>query len=212
MTPEKLQELYTYAWDTFYRDEPQTYKMFKLLQKVMEKEKADGTYRGRRRELMTRRFGTNGRDLRRSVMKRRVTEEVIIGEGPVTLSQIVAVARGKASVKLSRERSFQERIRRSEAMLHNAIRDGIPVYGVSTGFGKILRQAPEARPGAEAQGSQSHPVSWLRYRRAYQRSRHTGGDALPPPLSGRGVFRCIFRASGEAGSISQPRHYTRRSL
>jgi len=57
MTPEKLQELYTYAWDTFYRREPQTYKMFKLLQKVMEKEKADGTYRGRRRELMTRRFG-----------------------------------------------------------------------------------------------------------------------------------------------------------
>jgi len=69
-------------------------------------------------------------------MKRRVTEEVIIGEGPVTLSQIVAVAREKASVKLSRERSFQERIRRSEAMLYNAIRDGIPVYGVSTGFGR----------------------------------------------------------------------------
>ena len=57
MSPEKLQELYTYAWDTFYRSEPQTYKMFKLLQKVMEREKADGTYRGRRRELMTRRFG-----------------------------------------------------------------------------------------------------------------------------------------------------------
>jgi hypothetical protein len=31
--------------------------MFKLLQKVSEKEKADGTYRGRNRELMTRRFG-----------------------------------------------------------------------------------------------------------------------------------------------------------
>jgi len=69
-------------------------------------------------------------------MKRRVTEEIIIGEGLVSLSQIVAVARGKASVKLSRGRSFLERIRRSEAMLHNAIRDGIPVYGVSTGFGK----------------------------------------------------------------------------
>jgi hypothetical protein len=31
--------------------------MFKLMQKVMEKEKADGTFRGRRRELMARRFG-----------------------------------------------------------------------------------------------------------------------------------------------------------
>jgi radical SAM superfamily enzyme YgiQ (UPF0313 family) len=57
MMPEKLLELYAHAWDTFYRDEPQTYKMSRLLQKVMEKEKADGTYRGRRRELMSRRFG-----------------------------------------------------------------------------------------------------------------------------------------------------------
>ena len=57
MTPEKLQELYDYAWNTFYRDEPQTYKMFKLMQKVQEKEKTDGTYRGRKRDLMTRRFG-----------------------------------------------------------------------------------------------------------------------------------------------------------
>ena len=56
MTPEKLQELYSYAWETFYQDEPQKYKMFKLLQKVIEKEKTDGTFRGRRRELMTRRF------------------------------------------------------------------------------------------------------------------------------------------------------------
>ena len=57
MTPEKLQDLYTYAWDSFYKSEPQSYKMFKLLQKVMEKEKADGTFRGRRRELMDSRFG-----------------------------------------------------------------------------------------------------------------------------------------------------------
>lgn len=47
MSPEKLQELYHYAWDTFYRDEPQNYKMFKLLKKVVEKEKADNTYKPR---------------------------------------------------------------------------------------------------------------------------------------------------------------------
>ena len=69
-------------------------------------------------------------------MKRNVTEAVVIGEGQVTLREIVAVARENARVKLSREKSFQERIRRSEAMLHKAIQDGVPVYGVSTGFGK----------------------------------------------------------------------------
>jgi radical SAM superfamily enzyme YgiQ (UPF0313 family) len=57
MTPEKLQELFHWAWDTFYRDEPQTYKMFRLLKKVSEKEHRDGTYRRRRRDLMNARFG-----------------------------------------------------------------------------------------------------------------------------------------------------------
>ncbi len=49
MTPEKLQSMYHYAWDKFYEDEPQSYKMFKLLKKVVEKEKANNTYRPRRR-------------------------------------------------------------------------------------------------------------------------------------------------------------------
>jgi len=40
MPPEKLQELYYYAWDTFYREESQGIKMFKLFKKVIEKEKA----------------------------------------------------------------------------------------------------------------------------------------------------------------------------
>ena len=49
MTPEKLQGMYLYAWDKFYEDEPQSYKMFKLLKKVVEREKADNTYKPRRR-------------------------------------------------------------------------------------------------------------------------------------------------------------------
>ncbi|PKN17775.1 MAG: radical SAM protein [Deltaproteobacteria bacterium HGW-Deltaproteobacteria-6] len=47
MTPEALQQMYYYAWDTFYEEEPQTYKMFKMLKRVVEKEKQDGTYRQR---------------------------------------------------------------------------------------------------------------------------------------------------------------------
>ena len=49
MTPEKLQEMYYYCWDRFYEEEPQNYKMFKMLKKVMDKEKADGTYKPRLR-------------------------------------------------------------------------------------------------------------------------------------------------------------------
>lgn len=45
MTPEKLQEMYYYAWETFYGDCSQNLKMAKLFMKVIEKEKADNTYR-----------------------------------------------------------------------------------------------------------------------------------------------------------------------
>jgi radical SAM superfamily enzyme YgiQ (UPF0313 family) len=57
MSPERLQELFQHAWDTFYAEESQTIKMFKLYQRVIEREKADGTYRRRRRELSDRAFG-----------------------------------------------------------------------------------------------------------------------------------------------------------
>jgi radical SAM superfamily enzyme YgiQ (UPF0313 family) len=57
MTPQKLEELYHYAWDTFYKDEPQTQKMFNLLGTVMQREMADGTYLPRRRDLIDESFG-----------------------------------------------------------------------------------------------------------------------------------------------------------
>ncbi len=57
MAPERLRELYNYAWETFYRHEPQSYKMFKLIKKVMMKEKEEGTFKQRRRDLISQAFG-----------------------------------------------------------------------------------------------------------------------------------------------------------
>ena len=57
MSPQRLRELYTYAWEAFYRDEPQKYKMFKLMKKVIVKEKEDGTFKQRRRDLIPQIFG-----------------------------------------------------------------------------------------------------------------------------------------------------------
>jgi radical SAM superfamily enzyme YgiQ (UPF0313 family) len=53
----RLQELYAYAWETFYRDESQSLKMYKLLRRVIDKERRDGTYQPRRRDLMGESFG-----------------------------------------------------------------------------------------------------------------------------------------------------------
>lgn len=45
MSAGALQEMYEYAWNTFYRDFSKEVKMAKLYLKVIEKEKGDGTYR-----------------------------------------------------------------------------------------------------------------------------------------------------------------------
>lgn len=57
MSPEKLQNLYDYAWEAFYKDESQEQKMFKLFSQVMLREMEDGTYRPRNRDLATKSFG-----------------------------------------------------------------------------------------------------------------------------------------------------------
>jgi radical SAM superfamily enzyme YgiQ (UPF0313 family) len=57
MSRERLQELYNYAWESFYREESQTQKMFKLFSKVMLREMNDNTFRPRERELVNFSFG-----------------------------------------------------------------------------------------------------------------------------------------------------------
>ncbi|MBW2177351.1 MAG: radical SAM protein [Deltaproteobacteria bacterium] len=57
MSAEKLQGLLDYAWNTFYQDEPQEVKMFKLFQQVVEREMANNTFRPRNRNLASRAFG-----------------------------------------------------------------------------------------------------------------------------------------------------------
>lgn len=57
MTPERLQELYDYAWAAFYKDESQEEKMTRLFTRVMMKEMEDGTWKPRDRKLINKSFG-----------------------------------------------------------------------------------------------------------------------------------------------------------
>jgi hypothetical protein len=45
MTPEKLREMYIYAWDAFYEGDSYPLKMAELFKKVIRREMDDGTYR-----------------------------------------------------------------------------------------------------------------------------------------------------------------------
>jgi len=57
MTPDKLQQLLDYAWDSFYQDESQELKMSKLFYRVIQKEMEDNTFRPRNRSLSSSAFG-----------------------------------------------------------------------------------------------------------------------------------------------------------
>jgi len=57
MSPGKLQDLLDLAWNTFYQDEPQELKMFKLFKQVVSKEMEDGTFQPRNREMAEQAFG-----------------------------------------------------------------------------------------------------------------------------------------------------------
>lgn len=48
MTPEKLQEMYYYAWETFYKESSQELRMGELFRGVMKREMDDGTFQSRR--------------------------------------------------------------------------------------------------------------------------------------------------------------------
>lgn len=60
---------------------------------------------------------------------------VEVGIGPLTIEQVVDVARGGASVRLSAE-SLAE-VRSSRAIIDRLADDVIPHYGISTGFGAL---------------------------------------------------------------------------
>jgi radical SAM superfamily enzyme YgiQ (UPF0313 family) len=56
LRPDRLQELFDQAWETFYREKNQSYRMFELFKRVVIKEMADGTYR-RWQPKTDRKFG-----------------------------------------------------------------------------------------------------------------------------------------------------------
>ena len=58
-----------------------------------------------------------------------------IGEHPLSLEDVVAVAREGEKVSLAPE--ARARMRKSRAVVEDAVRDGRAIYGVTTGFGEL---------------------------------------------------------------------------
>jgi len=59
----------------------------------------------------------------------------VIGRGPLSISDILALAQGHRAPILDREPSYRARLRSSRERLEKAVATGAPVYGVTTGVG-----------------------------------------------------------------------------
>ena len=58
-----------------------------------------------------------------------------MGSGPLSIEDVLAVARGRAPVKLNRESAYIEQIRAGEAFLNRLLEEDGVIYGVTTGYG-----------------------------------------------------------------------------
>jgi histidine ammonia-lyase len=66
-----------------------------------------------------------------------------LGERPMRIEDVVAVARRGRRVALSEEPAFRARIARSAALIERRVQEGVPTYGVNTGFGASVRNSVE---------------------------------------------------------------------
>ena len=68
---------------------------------------------------------------------------IVVGEQPLTIEDIVAVARGQARLVLSQSPEFRELIQKGARLLDQKWKNGEVVYGVTTGVGEsCLRRIP----------------------------------------------------------------------
>ncbi|MGV8057144.1 MAG: histidine ammonia-lyase [Smithellaceae bacterium] len=61
---------------------------------------------------------------------------IVIDGGNIRFDDIISVARDGVGVRISKDKSFVRRMERTQQMLMESMRQGIPVYGVNTGYGK----------------------------------------------------------------------------
>ena len=84
---------------------------------------------------------------------------IVIGDTPLTRHQVVAIARGGASVELSAD--ALDRVAQARAVIDGLASDTRPHYGISTGFGALANTqiAPDDRAQLQRSLVRSHAAS-----------------------------------------------------
>ncbi|HVP07047.1 MAG TPA: histidine ammonia-lyase [Candidatus Acidoferrum sp.] len=76
-------------------------------------------------------------------------KEVVLTGKDLTIDQVDAVSRGRAKVKLAPE--AREAVVANRAVIERKVKQGVPIYGVTTGIGEFARIQISAEQGQELQ-------------------------------------------------------------
>jgi phenylalanine ammonia-lyase len=82
-----------------------------------------------------------------------VSGNVVVGEKRLTIDDVANVARHKVGVHLSEKEAVRSRVQASRDYIDNAVENGKPIYGVTTGFGGMANQAIAPEEAAELQSN-----------------------------------------------------------
>ena len=86
-----------------------------------------------------------------------MTEAVFIGSEPLTIEDVVRLARGVARPRITEDAETRARIEASVRFIEESLASGRAVYGITTGFGASaeFRVSPEI--------ARAMPLNLLRY-------------------------------------------------
>jgi histidine ammonia-lyase len=80
-------------------------------------------------------------------MSKALSHDIVIGERPITVEDVVQAARGTARVRLSSAPAFVARLSRGADVIASRLERAVPTYGVNTGFGACVKNGV---PSAQA--------------------------------------------------------------
>ncbi|NEO80019.1 aromatic amino acid ammonia-lyase [Moorena sp. SIO4G3] len=81
------------------------------------------------------------------------SQEVIVGDSPLTLDDVAKVARDRISVAITNSTQVLQRVEESRAYIAKAVAEGQPIYGVTSGFGGMANIAISPEDATELQNT-----------------------------------------------------------
>jgi histidine ammonia-lyase len=82
---------------------------------------------------------------------------IVVGRAELTIDDVLALARGEARPLLDEDPGWRQRLARASAIVAERVRNGPPIYGVTTGFGASCENEVDAEVAA------AMPLNLLRY-------------------------------------------------